>query len=119
MRPEISSLIRSIYPGLIDHTVVKSLPDVVGLRDNVFWLDYENLEETGGDDHQKSHSNLWEVDMTQAVLRHIVRQGVYSSTDIAVLTPYTGQLQKLRAKFRTEYEIVLSNRDKDLAKEEH
>jgi hypothetical protein len=34
-----------------------------------------------------------------------------------VLTPYTGQLQKLRGKFRNEYEIVLSDRDqKVLAK---
>lgn len=116
MRPEISSLIRSIYPDLVDHKVVRNLPDVVGLRDNVFWLDHENLEEEG-QDHQKSHSNLWAVGMTQALLRHIVRQGVYSSTDIAVLTPYTGQLQKLRGNFRNEYEIVLSDRDqKVLAK---
>lgn len=119
MRPEISSLIRSIYPDLVDHNVVRNLPDVVGLRNNVFWLDHENLEEEG-QDHQKSHSNLWEVGVTQALLKHIVRQGVYSSTDIAVLTPYTGQLQKLREKFRNEYEIVLSDRDQEvLAKEGH
>lgn len=35
MRPEISRLINSIYPKLVDHTVTKSLPDVVGLRRNV------------------------------------------------------------------------------------
>ena len=32
--------------------------------------------------------------------------GVYSSSDIAVLTPYTGQLQKLREKMRNNFELV-------------
>jgi hypothetical protein len=115
MRPEISTLIRTtIYPRLVDHETTKNLPDVVGMRKNVFWLDHENLEEVpNADRHQKSHSNDWEVDMTHALVRHIVRQGVYSSSDIAVLTPYTGQLQKLRAKMRNDFEIVLSDRDEE------
>jgi len=111
MRPQISSLIRPLYSDLIDHEVVKDLPDVVGLRENVFWLEHDNEESGHSDIHQKSHSNVWEVEMTYALLRHVVRQGVYTSRDIAVLTPYTGQLQKLRAKFRSEFEIVLSDRD--------
>lgn len=56
---------------------------------------------------------MWEVEMVRALVRHIVRQGIYSSTDIAVLTPYTGQLQKLRAKMRNDFEIVLSDRDQE------
>jgi hypothetical protein len=116
MRPEISTLIReTIYPGLIDHETTKGLPDVVGMRRNVFWLDHNNVEEGAIQDmHQKSHSNLWEVEFTYALVRHIVRQGVYKSSDIAVLTPYTGQLQKLRAKMRNEFEIVLSERDQEI-----
>lgn len=115
MRPEISILIReTMYPRLVDHDVTKNLPDVVGMRKNVFWLDHNNIEEGAqADRHQKSHSNLWEVDMTHALVRHIVRQGAYSSTDIAVLTPYTGQLQKLRAKMRNDFEVVLSERDEE------
>ncbi|XMA08200.1 hypothetical protein WAI453_000991 [Rhynchosporium graminicola] len=84
------------------------------MRHNVFFLDHDNLQDGGSNDnHQKSHSNVWEVDMTHALVRHIVRQGVYSSSDIAVLTPYTGQLQALRAKYRREFEIVLSDRDEE------
>lgn len=115
MRPEISNLIRAtIYPRLVDHLTTDHLPDVVGMRHNVFWLDHQNSEESpGADKHQKSKSNDWEVDMTHALVRHIVRQGVYSSSDIAVLTPYTGQLQKLRAKMRNDFEIVLSDRDEE------
>lgn len=116
MRPEVSTLIRqTIYPSLIDHDITKNLPSVVGMRQDVFWLDHDNVEEGArqADVHQKSHSNLWEVEMTHSLVRHIVRQGVYSSSDIAVLTPYTGQLQKLRAKMRADFEIVLSERDQE------
>jgi len=116
MRPEISRFIReTLYPRLIDHNSIKFVPDVVGMRKNVFWLNHEKVEEgTGPDVHQKSHSNVWEVEMTHSLVRHIVRQGTYSSSDIAVLTPYTGQLQKLRAKMRNDFEIVLSDRDEDM-----
>ena len=116
MRPQISSFIReTIYPHLIDHDNTTELPDVVGMCKNVFWLDHVNFEEGAQSDiHQKSHSNVWEVEMVHALVRHVVRQGVYSSTDVAVLTPYTGQLQKLRAKMRNDFEIVLSERDQDI-----
>ena len=120
MRPEIATLIRNtVYPRLSDHDNTRTLPDVVGMRKNIYWLDHDNVEEgSQGDVHQKSHSNLWEVDMVHALVRHIVRQGTYSSTDIAVLTPYTGQLQKLRTKMRGDFEIVLSDRDQEtLAKD--
>ncbi|KAI9752215.1 MAG: hypothetical protein M4579_005718 [Chaenotheca gracillima] len=115
MRPQISSLIReTIYPRLLDHDNTTKLPDVVGMRKNVFWLDHDNFEEGAQSEvHHKSHSNDWEVEMVHALVRHVVRQGVYSSTDIAVLTPYTGQLQKLRAKMRNDFEVVLSERDQE------
>jgi hypothetical protein len=116
MRPEISTLIReTIYPRLIDHEMTKGLPNVVGMRKNVFWLDHNNVEEGADEDvNQKSHSNLWEVEFIHALVRHIVRQGTYQSSDIAVLTPYTGQLRKLRAKMRSDFEIVLSERDQEM-----
>ncbi|TVY90442.1 NFX1-type zinc finger-containing protein [Lachnellula willkommii] len=115
MRPAVSRLIReTLYPKLIDHDSTKNLPPVVGLRGNVYWLDHENLEDEILDDSQvKSRSNEWEIDMTHALLRHIIRQGAYKSDDIAVLTPYTGQLQKLRSKFKREFEVVLSDLDED------
>ena len=108
-------MIRStLYPRLIDHDVTKCHPDVVGLRDNVFWLDHRNSEDgPGGDAQTKSQSNTWEAEMTMALVRHVIRQGVYKSSDIAVLTPYTGQLQLLRQKLSNEFEIMLSERDEE------
>lgn len=35
MRPEISRLIKTIYPRLVDHNTTEVLPHVVGMRDNV------------------------------------------------------------------------------------
>ncbi|KAF7881219.1 uncharacterized protein EAF02_007110 [Botrytis sinoallii] len=116
MRPDISRLIKTIYPRLVDHDVTKILADVVGMRKNTYWLDHTNVQDNanGDDADKKSHSNIWEVEMTAALVRHIVRQGIYSSSDIAVLTPYSGQLQKLRKHMGKEFEIVLSERDQEV-----
>lgn len=112
MRPEISQLIRRVYPNLQDHDCVKNLPSVVGLRDNLFWLDHSSPEDSKNDGTRvKSHSNPWEVAMAVALVRHLVRQREYNSTDIALLTPYTGQLQKLRAALSKDFEVFLSDRD--------
>ena len=115
MRPEISALIRcSIYQGLTDHETIIDLPDVIGMKKNVFWYDHANQEDNSrAEEKHRSKSNICEVDMTHALVRHIVRQGVYNSKDIAVLTPYVGQLQKLRSAMRKDFEIVLSERDQE------
>ncbi|KAF4497117.1 NFX1-type zinc finger-containing 1 [Fusarium agapanthi] len=114
MRPEISQLIRRVYPNLQDHESVFHLEDVVGMRKNLFWLDHNHPEDSGGDGTRvKSHSNTWETNMATALVRHIVRQGVYKPEDVALLTPYTGQLQQLRAALGKDFEICLSDRDMD------
>lgn len=115
MRPDIADLLRrSMYPSLEDHPSIRDLPNVVGMRQNLFWLNHGHLEDAAGNDGRlKSRSNKWEVGMVQALVRHIVRQGVYKSEDIAVLTPYTGNLQKLRASLSSDFEITMSDRDED------
>ncbi|SPO02006.1 related to ECM32 - DNA dependent ATPase/DNA helicase B [Cephalotrichum gorgonifer] len=115
MRPEISSLIRTVYPGLKDHESVRNLPDVVGMRRNLYWLEHNHPEARKDDGARvKSHSNDWEVSMAAALVRHLVRQGVYSSTEMALLTPYTGQLRKLRAALSKDFEIFLGERDEEM-----
>ena len=115
MRPEISRLIRRVYPSLKDHESVMTTPDVVGMRHNLFWLDHNHPEESRDDGARaKSHSNDWEVEMATSLVRHLVRQGVYASSDIALLTPYTGQLKKLRASLSNDFEVFLGERDMDI-----
>ncbi|KAK3637261.1 hypothetical protein LTR56_013799 [Elasticomyces elasticus] len=113
MHPSISQLIRkTIYPQLQD---AKSLdrPLVVGMRQRLFWLHHEH-EEHAPDDAETSfsHSNDYEVDMVSALVKHLVHQGVYSPADIAVITPYLGQLRKLRDKLST-FGVILNDRDVD------
>jgi hypothetical protein len=116
MRPEISNLIReTIYPRLNNHEVTKHLPAIIGMRKNIFWLDHESIKEgPSQDQYQRSHSNIWEVEITHALVRHIIRQGIYSNSNITVLTLYTGQLQKLREKIGNDFEIILSKRDQEM-----
>ena len=52
-----------------------------------FWLDHRcNEDSTDDGSRVKSHSNQWEVDMATALVQHLVRQGEYKSTEIALLT---------------------------------
>ncbi|KAK3045579.1 hypothetical protein LTR09_012847 [Extremus antarcticus] len=83
------------------------MPDIVGVRNNVYWLDHDNIETEAqaAISHNQSKSNDWEVAMVHALVRHVIRQGVYKSSDIAVLTPYTGQLQKLHALIKDGYTL--------------
>ncbi|CAP61981.1 uncharacterized protein PODANS_5_1320, partial [Podospora anserina S mat+] len=112
MRPEISSLIRTVYPDLKGHDCVQNFPGVTGMREHLFWLNHQHPEDGRYDGAKvKSHSNSWEVSMSTALVRHLVRQGEYKSTDIALLTPYTGQLQKLMAALSGDFEVFLSDRD--------
>lgn len=50
-----------------------------------------------------SRTNTFEVDMTVPLVQHLVRQGSYGSNDIAVITPYLGQLVRLRRKMETMF----------------
>lgn len=53
-----------------------------------------------------------------ALVKHLTQQGVYIPTDIAVLTPYLGQLRKLRKRLSGTLSVLLNDRDVDeLAKD--
>ncbi|KAK3386890.1 hypothetical protein B0H63DRAFT_541000 [Podospora didyma] len=114
MHPSISELIRStLYPSLKDADRVSKYPDVMGMKKRLFWFHHEQLE-VGAASHDPlstSHSNEFEIEMTTALVSHLVRQGVYSQDDIAVITPYLGQLQRLRRRMESMFEICLNDRD--------
>jgi hypothetical protein len=95
MRPEIADLIRhTLYKQLRDHAVVLNHPPAPrGFDQPVWFLDHEHRE--ASDQGSSSKSNVWEAEMAVALVRYVVRQG-YKPHEIAVLTPYVGQLQLLR-----------------------
>ncbi len=119
MHPSIARLVRStLYPGLIDHASVHHYPEVEGMRNRLFWLDHDHPESNAERQESTSHTNEFEVDIIVALVHHLVRQSKYSSEDIAVLTPYLGQLNKLRNMLASSFQIVVGDRDQaELEKE--
>ncbi|KAK2008989.1 P-loop containing nucleoside triphosphate hydrolase protein [Colletotrichum eremochloae] len=119
MHPLISELVRStLYPSLSDSDVVRVYPEVWGLAKRLFWLHHESPESGRHSDQESidtSYSNDFEIEMVSALVSHLLRQGVYKSGEIAVLTPYLGQLKKLRQKLGSIMQIIVNDRDmKDL-----
>ncbi|KAK8163164.1 hypothetical protein BKA80DRAFT_295759 [Phyllosticta citrichinensis] len=115
MHPSISQLVReTLYPNLQDEPKTATHPPVPGLRRRLFWLDHE-MPEAGEMDSEPanstSKSNDFEVDMVSALVSHLIRQGVYGPQDIAVITPYLGQLSKLRKRLGETFELVVNDRD--------
>ncbi|XP_064087988.1 NFX1-type zinc finger-containing protein 1-like isoform X2 [Macrobrachium nipponense] len=101
MRPSISRLlVPSIYPELKDHESVELHPHVRGMQRDVFFIAHKHLEKKG-EDENNSKENAHEANFIMALCRHLRLQG-YSSEDITILTPYTGQLfllKKVQRKF--------------------
>ncbi|KAF2813866.1 P-loop containing nucleoside triphosphate hydrolase protein [Mytilinidion resinicola] len=116
MHPSIAQLIREpLYPLLKDAELVKAYPDVAGMKRRLYWLDHDH-HEAGSDVSDivsTSHSNEFEVEMTASLVSHLFRQGVYQANDIAVLTPYLGQLMKIRRRLAGRFEVTLGERDVD------
>jgi len=97
MRPEVADLIRmTLYPLLEDDDKVKNYPDVKGMGRNLWFFDHNHPEEIS--DSSVSHSNKFEAGMVLQLALRLIRQG-YSADQIAILTPYSGQLLRLREMF--------------------
>ncbi|KAL1965266.1 hypothetical protein VTN77DRAFT_5868 [Rasamsonia byssochlamydoides] len=116
MHPSISQLVRdTLYPQLQDAPSVSDYPEVAGMRARLFWLDHRQPEasKANNDAMATSFWNDYEVEMTTALVNHLIRQGKYQSGDIAVLTPYLGQFHRLRQRLGESFAIVVSERDQD------
>ncbi|KAL8708732.1 MAG: hypothetical protein Q9220_006458 [cf. Caloplaca sp. 1 TL-2023] len=118
MRPEISSLVRSLtYPDLLDAPKTKGRPNLLGFQDNLIFVDHRQLE----DDIQEqvnwkemtsvsSKQNVFEAHMVVRCVRYLAQQG-YNTDDIVVLTPYLGQLRLLQQMLSQDNDTVLHDLD--------
>ncbi|KAL2862412.1 uncharacterized protein BJX67DRAFT_297384 [Aspergillus lucknowensis] len=116
MHPSISRLVRdTLYPRLQDAPSVSEYPAVVGMRKRLFWLDHRRPEAGASDQDAMatSHWNDHEIQLTVAMVNHLLRQGAYQSGEVAVLTPYLGQLHRLRRKLSESFTITLGERDQE------
>ncbi|WVF69005.1 hypothetical protein IAT40_003779 [Kwoniella sp. CBS 6097] len=117
MRPEISNLIRNhLYPSLVDHESVQNLPALKGLSRNVVFFDHDHAQDRQNTD-SSSKTNSFEAEMVCDLVVHFLNQG-YQAGDIAVLTPYLGQVKVLKQALQQRRLVVeLDDRDaRDLAK---
>lgn len=115
MHCSISNLVRqTLYPKLEDGENVRQYPEVRGLRKRLFWFDHDKREAHSNPNspvHTASHTNEFETEMAAMLVSHLIKQGSYDAGDIAVITPYLGQLFKLRRRMGELFEIVLNDRD--------
>eukprot|EP01097_Dermamoeba_algensis_P010105 TRINITY_DN732_c0_g1_i1.p1 TRINITY_DN732_c0_g1~~TRINITY_DN732_c0_g1_i1.p1 ORF type:complete len:617 (-),score=149.90 TRINITY_DN732_c0_g1_i1:457-2181(-) len=99
MRPEISKLLRFLYPQLGDSPHVFTYPHVKGVGSDLYFLNHS--EEEFKDPENCSRSNKHEACMLAKLASYLVMQG-YDGHSITVLTPYFGQVRQLRQEFRKE-----------------
>lgn len=100
---------------LRDASAVVESPPLAGIRSRISWFDHkfvESHESSTRDDD--SCVNYFEVEMVTAMVSYIVRQGQYSSHDIAVITPSSGQLRQLLRRMETETSFTTGVDDRDL-----
>lgn len=120
MRPEISALIRHLtYPDLTDASKTAGRPNLRGVRDNIIFITHTRPEDDDNQladrrdmDSKTSKHNTYEVKMVLKIVRYLLQQG-YKTSDLVVLTPYLGQLAKLRVALSEETDPVLNDTDRD------
>ena len=115
MRPEISSMIRDTgyYEMLRDSGHVHEHPYIRGFdpRTAVWFFNHGHTENQSKAD--TSYANSGEAELVVALIKYVIRQG-YKRDQIAVLTPYVGQLLELRRLFKQQHLLIdLSDRDKE------
>lgn len=118
MRPEISAFVRELtYPELIDHPSTRNRPDICGVQSNVIFVNHahpedEELRIADRKDAESTSSkqNTYEAGMVLKIVRYLKQQG-YKNTDMVILTPYLGQLSKLREALKNEHDPTLGDLD--------
>ncbi|KAF3198649.1 hypothetical protein TWF679_001975 [Orbilia oligospora] len=113
MHPTIADLIRlKTYPNLLD--AVPDYPPIPGMKKRLFWMTHEHPDSKG--DAIKattSYTNDFEQDIVISLVTHLLHQGVFKEHQIAVLTPYLGQMSKLRRSLGNIMNIIVGSRDQE------
>ena len=111
MHPDIADLTRLVYPYLHDHPDTTFHPPTVGFAKRMYWIDHR-MPEADASATSKSHVNPYEVEMVTSIVRYLIRRNAYSSGDVAILTPYNGQLAALHDSLKTTCSVWLSEKDR-------
>ncbi|KAG0067610.1 hypothetical protein BGZ92_005099, partial [Podila epicladia] len=114
MRPCISNLIRRpLYPDLLDGRNVHDYPPVCGMGQDLFFMHHDHPEDAKDIYGMQSCSNNFEVNMAKALATYLIKNGYDKPGDIAILTPYLGQLSKLRDALKSSFALIIDERDQE------
>ncbi|KAL9107511.1 MAG: hypothetical protein Q9227_007613 [Pyrenula ochraceoflavens] len=113
MHPDISQITRLTYPYLADHSATLSHPPTEGLARRMFWFDSFAAETSPLNSTTKSYTNDFEAAMVFGLVRYLLRGGAYALGEIAVITPYKGQLALLRKMFQGTCPVWLHPKDRE------
>ncbi|ETN38001.1 uncharacterized protein HMPREF1541_07624 [Cyphellophora europaea CBS 101466] len=113
MHPAIADIARLIYPSLRDHESTRSREATIGVEPRIFWWDHRvpELSETS---NTKSHINEHEVNMVAGLVQYLLKGSGYRPGDIAVLTPYSGQLAEFYKALNKTCKVWLNEEDRKL-----
>lgn len=112
MHPEIADISRITYPYLQDHSNTSKHPVPKGLRQRMWWFDHVVPEDivTGV---SKSITNEHEAQAVKTLVAYLLYGSDYSPGDIAVLTPYAGQVVRLRDLLSEVCNVWIGDQDKE------
>ncbi|CAG8439781.1 12095_t:CDS:10 [Ambispora leptoticha] len=100
MRPIIRQLLTPIYGTEIeDAPNVHEYPDVIGMTENLFFINHEEEEKNVHD--SKTKINEHEATMCAKLAGYLVKMG-YESSQITILCMYTGQRERIKKLLREE-----------------
>ncbi|CAG2215774.1 NFX1-type zinc finger-containing protein 1 [Mytilus edulis] len=99
MRPEISELVRHMYPKLYDNSNVLEYENIKGIRQNLYFITHEYDEQYNRDG--KSFSNEHEAEYVKELCTYLLKQG-YKRSEITILAAYTEQ-EGIRAELPVDF----------------
>ena len=116
MHPDIADLSRvTLYPSLEDHESTGLRAPVANIADRMYFLDHCHPEERPDPSSPmaKSYHNNWEVEMICRFVDYLIRVGGYTMGQMAIITPYNGQLAALTVSLQKSCDVWLSQHDRE------
>ncbi|EWC48917.1 hypothetical protein DRE_00222 [Drechslerella stenobrocha 248] len=118
MHPSVADLIRlKTYPDLTDK--IPAYPEILGMKKRLYWMNHTHPD-SKGDALQTtmSYCNEFEQDMVMSLVTHLLHQSGFAEKQIAILTPYLGQMSKLRQMLGDSVDIIIGSRDQEALDEQ-
>lgn len=103
MRPEISLLVHQFYDQpILDDPSTKNRKSIVGLRDNVFFVNHSVDEDRprGKNDANTSKINKFEAKYLTNLTQYLLNQKQFRKDQITILSMYLGQTNEIKKLLR-------------------